>query len=69
MNKYQRKVQDIVIDIYDILAAYNVTDQAVGHAIKKLLMPGQRGHKTALQDLMEAKASIERAITIMEAQK
>ena len=35
---------------------------ATQHAIKKLLQPGDRGHKDKLTDLREALASIERAI-------
>jgi len=63
-NKYQRKVKGTVIDVYDVLVAWEVTNPAVQHAIKKLLQPGQRGHKDTLQDLREAGQSIGRAIEI-----
>ena len=66
MNKYQRKVPSTTIDIYDILNAYRVTCPATQHAIKKLLQPGDRGHKDKLTDLREALASIERAIQLEE---
>ena len=62
MNKYQRQVPSTTIDIYDILNAYKVTCPATQHAIKKLLQPGERGHKDKLTDLREALASVERAI-------
>ena len=66
MNKYQRQVPSTTIDIYDILNAYRVTCPATQHAIKKLLQPGERGHKDKLTDLREALASIERAIQMAE---
>jgi hypothetical protein len=42
-----------------------VTCPATAHAIKKLLMAGERGHKDKVQDLKEAKQSIERAIELI----
>ena len=66
MNKYQRQVPSTTIDIYDILNAYRVTCPATQHAIKKLLQPGERGHKNKITDLREALASIERAIQMAE---
>lgn len=54
----------IWIDVYDTLRAFQVTDQAIGHALKKLLKPGNRGdnNKDILQDLNEAVWSINRSI-------
>lgn len=76
-NKYTRKVTGrivsyeagsthgtVEIDIYDVLKAWEVTSQPIGHAIKKLLQPGQRGNKTKLQDIKEAGESITRAIQL-----
>lgn len=65
-NKYQRTVPSTNIDVYDMLHAYNVTNPATQHAVKKLLQPGNRGHKDTLTDLREALASIQRAIQIEE---
>lgn len=65
-NKYQRTVPSTTIDVYDVLHAYNVTNPATQHAVKKLLQPGKRGHKDTLTDLREALASIQRAIQIEE---
>lgn len=66
-NKYHRTIHGIdgttaTVDVYAVLAAFNVTCPATQHAIKKLLAPGQRGHKDKAQDLAEARASIDRAI-------
>ena len=66
MNKYQRQVPSTTIDIYDVLKAWGVTCPATQHAIKKLLQPGERGHKDKLTDLREALASVERAIQMAE---
>lgn len=52
------------MDVYDVLVAFNVTNPALQHAIKKLLKPGQRGHKDVVDDLSEASISIDRAIWI-----
>jgi hypothetical protein len=69
-NKYQRLITErhtgrsITVDIYDVLTAYAVTCPAIAHAIKKLLMPGQRGGKDARQDLEEALVSVQSAIAL-----
>lgn len=49
-------------DVYSVLAAFGVTCPARQHAIKKLLMPGQRGSKGEIQDLDEAMVSVSRAL-------
>lgn len=67
-SKYHKPIRGEVVDVYDVLMAFGVTNPATQHAIKKLLMPGQRGAKDTVQDLNEARQSIERAIQIeMEA--
>lgn len=65
-NKYQRTIKGVTVDIYDVLDAFGVTCQARGHAIKKLLMAGQRGHKDEAQDLREAVQAIERSIELVK---
>ena len=63
-SKYSRCIGKEVVDVYDVLMAFNVTNPATQHAIKKLLMPGNRGHKDKLTDLKEAYQSIARAIEL-----
>ncbi len=63
-NKYQRECKKSVIDVYDVLEMFEVTNPASQHAIKKLLMPGKRGAKDTVQDLKEARDSIVRAIEL-----
>lgn len=68
-NKYERELTDsqgnsAIIDVYDVLQAFNVTCPATQHAIKKLLCTGVRGHKDGDTDLLEARESITRAIEL-----
>jgi hypothetical protein len=79
MNKYAREITQtladedqgytISVDVYDVLRAFNVTDPAIQHAIKKLLCTGIRGHKDSRQDLEEAIQSIERALDIVKVEE
>ena len=39
------------LDVYAVLQLFGVTDQATGHAIKKLLLPGVRGTKSKDKDI------------------
>jgi len=49
------------VDIYRVLKLFNVTDQAIGHAIKKLLVAGGRGGgKSITKDVQEAIDTLER---------
>jgi hypothetical protein len=68
-NKYKRIIYSrthqgasVEVDVYCVLKAFNVTNPAVAHAVKKLLCPGQREKGGVLQDLTEAKDAILRAI-------
>lgn len=66
-SKYHREIKPgVFCDVYSVLVAFGVTNPADAHAIKKLLMPGMRGHKDGIQDRREAIASIQRAIEIEE---
>lgn len=68
-NKYAVECKGRSIDVYDVLNAFAVTCPATQHAIKKLLMPRKRGHKSELGDLLEARASIDRAIELARERK
>lgn len=63
MSKYSKTIAsrpDGTSDVYDVLRAFEVTDPAIQHAIKKLLMPGARGHKATAQDIQEAREALGR---------
>ncbi|AGH25148.1 hypothetical protein FDI67_gp06 [Escherichia phage phiKP26] len=66
MSKYNRQIVGLngkvtTIDVYRVLDAFQVTDPATQHAIKKMLCSGLRGHKDYLTDLDEAIESLNKA--------
>jgi hypothetical protein len=70
-RKYLRVVHDVLdpsktvsIDIYELLRAFNVTCPAIAHAVKKLLMLGQRGKGSKRVDLVGALAAVNRAVQL-----
>jgi len=67
-SQYYRDVRHLeYVDIYRLLDLFNVTDPAVQHAVKKLLLPGVRtGGKLAAQDIKEAIVSLNRCLEMME---
>lgn len=61
-NKYQREIKTgVFVDVYDVLQAFNVTNPALQHLVKKALAVGQRGHKDASEDLQDIVDSALRA--------
>lgn len=67
---YVRRISNatgsVVVDIYDVLVAFGVTNPAAQHAVKKLLCAGRRGHKTEREDYLEAAIACQRAAMIVE---
>jgi hypothetical protein len=62
-NIYLKEIKPGVnVDVYDICNAYSIVSVPLCHALKKILMPGQRGEKKYKQDLEEAIKSISRAL-------
>jgi len=61
-NHYKKDVRHLsTIDVYRVLVLFNVTDPALQHAIKKLLVAGGRGAgKDIHQDIQEAIDSLNR---------
>jgi hypothetical protein len=51
----------VEVDVYAIADAYGLK-AARAHALKKLLLAGERGPKSKVQDLLECIQAIERAI-------
>ena len=67
--KYERRIVGlegvpVTVDVYRVLDAFNVTDPAMQHLIKKALCAGLRGHKDLLTDLGDIKESIEKSIKL-----
>ena len=68
-SKYLRTVQLLegdLIDVYCVIDAFQVTCPARQHAIKKLLCSGLRGKGDAVQDLIECRDAVSRAIQLEE---
>lgn len=60
-NHYFKDVSKLeVIDVYRVLKLFAVIDPCIGHAIKKLLVAGGRGHKDITKDIQEAIDSLTR---------
>lgn len=64
--KYVRRVPTLDVDVYRVLKAFNVTDPAIQHAVKKLLCAGIRGQKGFAQDLAEAADALARCAEMLE---
>jgi hypothetical protein len=66
-SHYHKDVSNLkTIDVYRTLELFGVTDQALGHAIKKLLCAGQRGAgKTFEQDVREAVDTLNRRLQML----
>lgn len=70
MTKHSHYHKDVshlkTIDVYRTLELFGVTDQALGHAIKKLMCAGQRGAgKTFEQDVREAVDTLNRRLQML----
>lgn len=63
-NKYRRTIRGETVDVYDVLLAFNVTNPALQHLIKKALCAGLRGHKDRKTDLEEILSAAKRALEL-----
>lgn len=65
---YFRNVAHLTeVDVYRVLDLFGVTDQALGHAIKKLLAPGGRGAgKDFRRDVQEAIDTLTRRLEMLD---
>lgn len=68
-SHYFKDVSDVdIIDVYDVLLRFGVTDPCLQHIVKKALCAGDRGHKDFHQDLKEIADTAQRALVIHGAQ-
>lgn len=62
--KHQHYFKDVSglshVDVYRVLQLFGVTDPCLQHAIKKLLVAGNRGVKNMDKDIQEAIDTLER---------
>lgn len=57
MSRYHKRIRtdaDGLIDLYAIAEAFGVKSNPQFHAMKKIMMAGERGHKSLVQDIDEA---------------
>ena len=58
---YHKDVSNLqTVDVYRVLALFNVTDPCIQHAVKKLLVAGGRGAKDVSRDIREACDTLQR---------
>jgi hypothetical protein len=61
-SKYHVEIlPGVWVDVYDVLAAFKVTDPGFQHAIKKMLKTGDRGHKDETEDRADIMLSVKRS--------
>ena len=53
------------VDVYRVLSLFQVNDPCVQHAIKKLLCAGDRGDKSMIKDITEARDSLNRHLEML----
>lgn len=66
-SHYSRDVSHLdSVDIYRVIELFGVQHAALQHALKKVMAAGQRGAKSAAQDVQEAIDSLTRWQTMRE---
>ena len=54
------------VDVYRVLSLFQVNDACIHHAIKKLLCAGDRGDKSMIKDITEARDSLNRHLEMLD---
>jgi len=54
------------VDVYRVLSLFQVNDACIQHAIKKLLCAGDRGDKSMIKDITEARDSLNRHLEMLQ---
>ncbi len=54
------------VDVYRVLSLFQVNDACIQHAIKKLLCAGDRGDKSMIKDITEARDSLNRHLEMLD---
>lgn len=66
-NHYFKNVEHLqTVDVYRVLDLFEVTDQTLGHAVKKLLVAGGRGTKDWRKDVQEAIDTLQRRLEMAD---
>ena len=68
-NKYPHYFKSVshleTVDVYRVLSLFQVNDPCIQHAIKKLLCAGERGDKSMIKDITEARDSLNRHLEML----
>lgn len=65
-DHYKKDVSSLqILDVYRVLALFDVSSPPIQHAVKKLLCAGIRGAKSTPKDYQEAIDSIQRALDML----
>ena len=65
-SHYHKDVSKLeTIDVYRVLTLFKVTEPCIQHAIKKLLCAGDRGDKSMIKDITEARDSLNRHLEML----
>ncbi len=54
------------VDVYRVLSLFKVTEPCIQHAIKKLLCAGDRGDKSDIKDITEARDTLNRHLEMLD---
>ena len=54
------------VDVYRVLSLFQVNDACIQHAIKKLLCAGDRGDKSDIKDITEARDTLNRHLEMLD---
>ena len=54
------------VDVYRVLSLFKVNDPCLQHAIKKLLCAGDRGDKSDIKDITEARDTLNRHLEMLD---
>ena len=69
-NKYPHYFKSVshleTVDVYRVLSLFQVNDPCIQHAIKKLLCAGDRGDKSMIKDITEARDSLNRHLEMLQ---
>ena len=65
-SHYKKDVRHLdYIDVYRIIELYELHDPCFQHALKKILVPGARGHKDLTKDINDIIDTMQRKIEMM----
>ena len=65
-SQYHRTFQGATLDLYRVAKLWGLDSNPLFHAMKKIMMAGERGHKDKATDLKEAIVAIQEELKMME---